>query len=164
MHCALSITQFPGSAQLTPWLLYTCYAESFQLPNAVWSFKIHPLAKEIYQLVQEIFLRLATGRQCLILLKMLVYFTRFLFNCLTWLSHVSLRSSNKPCYYMAFDQYEGQTGCLVIWLVESRSSYIPLLDGYSSCPSFSQCDWLIIGQDSAILPDGFSCQKLKTHV
>ena len=22
MHCALSVTQFPGSAQLTPWLLY----------------------------------------------------------------------------------------------------------------------------------------------
>ena len=28
---------------------------------------------------------------------------------------------------------------------------------YSSCPAFSQFDWLIIGQDSAILPDGFSC-------
>ena len=25
-----------------------------------------------------------------------------------------------------------------------------VLDGYSSCPVFSQCDYLIIGQDSAI--------------
>ena len=42
---------------------------------------------------------------------------------------------------------------------------IALLHGYSSWPAFSQFDWLIIGQDSAILPDGFSCStKLTTHV
>ena len=31
------------------------------------------------------------------------------------------------------------------------------VNGYSSCLAFSQFDWLIIGQDRAILPDGFGC-------
>ena len=39
----------------------------------------------------------------------------------------------------------------------SSRSYQLLLYSYSSCPAFSQFDWLIIGQDSAILPDGFNC-------
>ena len=40
-----------------------------------------------------------------------------------------------------------------------------ILHGSSSCPAFSQFDWLIIGQDSAILSDGFRCwTKRKTHV
>ena len=34
---------------------YISYAESFQLPNAVLIFKIHPLALEIQHLAQEIF-------------------------------------------------------------------------------------------------------------
>ena len=35
----------------------------------------------------------------------------------------------------------------------------------TSCPALLQFDWLIIGQKTAILPDGFSCyKKLKTHV
>ena len=49
-------------------------------------------------------------------------------------------------------------GLRISWYGPSNSvSNIYLLDGYSSCPAFSQFDWLIIGQDSAILPDGFSC-------
>ena len=36
-------------------------------------------------------------------------------------------------------------------------SIFSLLYDCSSCPAFSQFDWLIIGQDSAIMPDGFSC-------
>ena len=37
---------------------YTTYAESFQLPNAFISFKIHPLALEIERLAQETFFHL----------------------------------------------------------------------------------------------------------
>ena len=37
---------------------YTSYVDSFQLPNAVQSFKIHPMALEIYQLAHETFLSL----------------------------------------------------------------------------------------------------------
>ena len=37
--------------------------------------------------------------------------------------------------------------------------------GYSSCPAFSQFDWLIIVQDGAILPDRLNClTKLEMHV
>ena len=56
----------------------------------------------------------------------------------------------------------GPTGSLLKRLItvttESKNQLLEstLLDGYSSCPAFSQFDWLIIGQDSAILPDGFS--------
>ena len=32
-----------------------------------------------------------------------------------------------------------------------------LLNEYSSCPAFLQFDWLIIKQDSTILPDGLNC-------
>ena len=47
----------------------------------------------------------------------------------------------------------------------SMSPFKNDINGYPSCPAFSQFDWLIIGQDSAILPDGFSCEtKLKLHV
>ena len=39
-----------------------------------------------------------------------------------------------------------------------------VINGYSSCPAFLQFYWLIIGQDSTILPDEFSCwTKLTTH-
>ena len=34
---------------------------------------------------------------------------------------------------------------------------------YYTCPTFSQCDWLIIGQDSAILPDGLIQLPNKTE-
>ena len=40
-----------------------------------------------------------------------------------------------------------------------------LLYEYSSCPAFSQFDWLIIEQDSTILPDGFNfLATLKMYV
>ena len=46
-----------------------------------------------------------------------------------------------------------------------KTSHDGFAYSYSSCPPFWQFDWLIIEQDSPILPDGFSCwTKLKTHV
>ena len=60
-------------------------------------------------------------------------------------------------------------GCLVASslmsdLLDKGKLILGIIIGYSSCSAFLQCDWLIIGQESAILPDGFSCQtKLKTH-
>ena len=33
MHCTLSITQFPGSAQLMPWLLYLHVSPDFMINN-----------------------------------------------------------------------------------------------------------------------------------
>ena len=37
--------------------------------------------------------------------------------------------------------------------------------GYLACPVFLQSEWIIIGKDSVILPDGLSCQTiLKMHI
>ena len=42
--------------------------------------------------------------------------------------------------------------CVIVYSLPPISLYVS-----SSCPASSQSDWLIIRQDSAILPKGFSC-------
>ena len=54
----------------------------------------------------------------------------------------------------AENKYNGTGAVSVVALTQFKSL---LLNGYSSCPAFSQFDWLIIGQDGTILPDEFSC-------
>ena len=40
-----------------------------------------------------------------------------------------------------------------------KTKFGSLLFGYSSCSAFSKFDWLVVGQDSAILPHGSAYQQ-----